>query len=129
MEKDWVDVVIPVIMIGLSVVGLVSKKKQQQRKLQERRARVLREFMVEDPDPEPDPESGFGFEPGPEEEAAVPPPVQPFTDPQQEGQCAVDHASPQPVAPEDKPRKIDPEKLIIYAEIMKPKFDEGLDKF
>lgn len=123
MEKDWVDVVLPVIMVALSVVGLFSKKKQQRQRAQERRARALREFMVEDP--EPDPESGF--EPGPEEEAAVPPPVQPFTDPLQEGQCVVEHHPAESEGQARETLEIDPKKLVLYSEIMKPKFDEGLD--
>lgn len=125
MEKDWVDVVLPVIMVALSVVGLFSKKKQQRQRAQERRARALREFMVEDP--EPDPESGFGFDPGPEEEAAAPPPVQPFTDPQQEGQCVVEHHPAESEGQARETLEIDPKKLVLYSEIMKPKFDEGLD--
>lgn len=113
MEKDWVDVVLPVIMVALSVVGLFSKKKQQRQRAQEHRARALREFMVEDPEPE--------------EEAAAPPPVQPFTDPQQEGQCVVEHHPAESEAPAREKLEIDPKKLVLYSEIMKPKFDEGLD--
>lgn len=115
MEKDWVDVVLPVIMVALSVVGLFSKKKQQRQRAQERRARALREFMVEDPEPDP------------EEEAAAPPPVQPLTDPQQEGQCVVEHHPAESEAPARETLEIDPKKLVLYSEIMKPKFDEGLD--
>ena len=127
MEKDWVDVVLPVIMVALSVVGLFSKKKQQRQRAQERRARALREFMGEDPEPDPESESEFEFDPGPEEVAAQPQPFQPFTDPQQEGQCVVEHHPAESEAPARETLEIDPKKLVLYSEIMKPKFDEGLD--
>ena len=45
--------------------------------------------------------------------------------PVSEGECVLPHPSVPVVSePEAEPVEIDPEKMIIYAEILKPKFDE-----
>ena len=126
MERDWIDVVLPVIMVVLSVVGLFSKKKAQNARRTARRSipdpsPTVEEFVWQEDEAFPEPEV-------PQEETARPEEAPAAVHGTERDTIHVPDNTRKP-APEPDPRAldIDKKKLIIYSEIMRPKFDEGMD--
>ena len=126
MERDWIDVVLPVIMVVLSVVGLFSKKKAQNARRTARRSAAdpspaVEEFVWQEDEAFLEPEAPLDETVRPEEAPAA------VHGTERDTIHVPDNASKPAQEPDPKALDIDKKKLIIYSEIMRPKFDEGMD--
>lgn len=125
-------------LVGGVVTGRKSKKSTGRKVVGGRLGRVLDSIGEEEPEveqeePAADREPVLAPEPVLESEPVI-------EEPEAEGVSAVhsrvetmaEAAEHKPAAevltePEEKRKKIDPRLLVVYSEIMKPKFDEGLE--
>ena len=125
MDEFW-DIFLVFASIVAMIIGAVSKDKKKRTS----RGPVATGTGVPDFDedndvfePEPEPVSRAGWEPAPEREP-VRPAARPVADIPDEGTSGVTHHSVPVTQDEKKPFRIDKKKLVLYHEIMKPKFDE-----
>ena len=123
MDEFW-DIFLVFASIVAMIIGAVSKDKKKRTS----RGPVATGTGVPDFDEdndvfEPEPVSRAGWEPAPEPEPERPA-ARPVADIPDEGTSGVTHHTVPVTQDEKKPFKIDKKKLVLYHEIMKPKFDE-----
>ena len=120
---EFLDILIVLASIAFMIVGAVRKEKKNAA------GRAVADFQ-EDGDsgvgndiPGPEPVIRAGWKPS--ERPSRPAPVA-GADAPEEGTSAISHQEQQEARTEDggKPFTIDRKKLVLYHEIMKPKFDE-----
>lgn len=130
MEKV-IDILIPVLMFCVPLAASLIAKANEKKK------KALKEFTVTTQpltvldDDEEDDEEYDEAEVAPEAVPVAPAPAPAPTPAPKvftEGEHAIKHtARKADAAKTEKKEKIDTRKLIIYSELMKPKFNEGLE--
>ena len=107
---EWTDVLIVVLMMASPVIAAIADSKK---KKQARQGNTYVEAPKAPKDTGPLPQASPARREFLEGEKAAQKPAEIAAEPETRGKVHLG--------------KIDPEKLIIYSAIMKPKFDEGLD--
>lgn len=130
MEKV-IDILIPVLMFCVPLAAsLIAKANEKKKKALKEFTVTTQPLTVLEDDEEDDEDDVEEEEVAPVAMPYVAPAPAPVPAPEvfTEGEHAIKHtARKADAAKAEKKEKIDTRKLIIYSELMKPKFNEGLE--
>lgn len=121
---EFLDIVLVLVSLAVMIAGAVRKDQKKRASRGPVATGTGAADFDEDNDVfEPEPVSQARWEPAPEPEP-VRPAAKPVADIPDEGTSGVTHHTAPVTQNEKKPFRIDKKKLVLYHEIMKPKFDE-----